>query len=48
MILVVRGTASDVQSVPCYYVNNGYNHSAATVKVLKATTDGVCYTDNIV
>ena len=43
----VRDTKSDVQSVPCYYLNNGYNHSASTVKILKVTT-GECCTGDIV
>lgn len=48
MMRVVRGTQSDVQSVPCDYLNKEYNYSAATVKVFKATTGGVCFTGDIV
>lgn len=48
MVRVVRGTKSDVQSVPCYCLNHGYNLSAANVKVIKAKTGGVCYTSDIV
>ena len=37
---VVRGNHPYVQSVPCYYLKNSYNHSAATVMVLKAVGGG--------
>ena len=36
MMRVERSTKSDVQSVPCFLLNNGYNHPSSAVKVIKA------------
>lgn len=48
MMRVIRSTKSDVQSVECFYLNNGRTHSTSTVKLLKASMEGVCYTNDIV
>lgn len=48
MMRVVRVIQSDLQSVPCYYLNNGDNHSASIVKVIEGTTSGMYYTEDIV
>ena len=45
---VDRSTKFDVQSVQCYYLNIGYNHPSSAVKVIRASTGGVCYTIDVV
>ena len=47
MMRVNRRTKMDPQSVRCYYLNSGSNHSSTTVKVIKAATGAVCYTNNV-
>ena len=42
MMRVDRRSSSDVQSVPCYFLNNRYNHPSSAVKVIKASTGGIC------
>ena len=41
MMRVERSTKPDVQSVPCFFLNNGYNHPSSAVKVIKASTGGI-------
>ena len=50
MMRVDRSTKSDVQSVLCYFFNNGHNHPSSTVKglLIKASTDGISYTSDVV
>ena len=48
MMRVERSTKSDVQSVPCFFLNNGYNHPSSAVKVIKASTGGIRYTSDVV
>ena len=45
---VDRSSKSDVQSVKCYFLNNGYNHPSSAVKVIKASTGGICYSSDVV
>ena len=48
IIRVDRDTKSEVQSVSCYFLNNGHNHPSSIVKVIKASTDGICYISDVV
>ena len=41
-------TRPGVQSVLCYFLNNGHNHPRFTEKVNKASTGGICYTSDVV
>ena len=43
-----RSTKSDVQSAWCHDVNNEYNPPSSAVKVIRASTDGICYTSDVV
>ena len=43
-----RSTNSDVKSVPCYLLNNRYNHPPSTVKVISALMGDICYTRDVV
>ncbi|CAB1102734.1 unnamed protein product [Ectocarpus sp. CCAP 1310/34] len=42
-----RRTKLDDQATLCYYLNGGDNHPSGTVKVLKASTGPVVYTNNM-
>ncbi|CAB1119354.1 unnamed protein product [Ectocarpus sp. CCAP 1310/34] len=42
-----RRTKLDDQATLCYYLNGGDNHPSGTVKVLKASTGRVVYTNNV-
>ncbi|CAB1109908.1 unnamed protein product [Ectocarpus sp. CCAP 1310/34] len=42
-----RRTKLDDQATLCYYLNGGDNHPSSTVKVLKASTGRVVYTNNV-
>ena len=48
MMRAERSTTSDVQSVPCFFLDNGYNHPLSAVKVIQAMTGGLCYTSDVV
>ena len=48
MMRVDRSTKSDAHAVKCFYLNNGHNHSSSTLKVLKSSTGGGCYSSDIV
>ena len=48
MVRVDRSTKSDAQAVKYFYLNNGHNYSSSTVKVVKSSTGGVCYSNDIV
>ena len=48
MMRVHRSTKSAVQSVPCFFLNNGRNHSTAAVKVLRASTGFACISKDVV
>lgn len=37
-----------VQSVPCFFLKNGDNHLSSAAKLLKAPTNKVCYTIDVV
>ena len=38
---------SDVQLLPCDFRSNGYDHPLSTMRVSKASTDGMCYTNDV-
>ena len=44
---VDRSTKPDVRSVLCYFLNNGHNHPLFAVKVIKASTGGICYSNDM-
>ena len=43
-----RSTSFDVQSVLCYFLNNGHNSPSSAVKVIIASTGGICYNSDVV
>lgn len=42
-----RHRRSDAQAVECFFVNNRSNSTSSWVKVLKLSTNQVCYTNNV-
>ena len=48
MMRVERSTKSDVQSVPCFFLNNGYNPPSSAVKLIKALIGGIRYASDVV
>ena len=48
MLRVNHRTKSDVQSVLYYFWNNDHNHFSSTVKVIKASTGGICQISDMV
>ena len=47
MMRVDRGPKSDVQSEASCFFNNGHKHPSSAVKVIKASTGGICYTSEV-
>ena len=48
MMRVESTTISDVQSIPSFFLNNGYNNHSSAVQAIKDSTSRICYTSDVV